>query len=212
MPRGRSVEKRRRGHSARDRPGLRNELRIIGGKWRGRHVQFPSLPQLRPSPDRVRETLFNWLAPVIAGARCLDLFAGSGALGLEAASRGAAQVVLVDREPRVLEALKASVARLGNDGIDVVCDEAFAYLTRARGVFDVVFVDPPFGAGLAVRACAALAASGRLAPGARVYVECEAEAGPPALPEGWMLLRSRRAGRVGYHLAQAAPAARGPTS
>src|SRR5262245_56033084 len=207
MPRGRSVEKRRRGRAARGRPGLRNELRIIGGKWRGRHVQFPSLPQLRPSPDRVRETLFNWLAPVIEGARCLDLFAGSGALGLEAASRGAAGVVLVDRDARVRAALEASVERLGGD-IEIVCDDAFAWLARGGSEYDIVFVDPPFGAGLASRACAALAASARLAPGARVYIESEAEAGVPALPEGWTVLRSRRAGRVGYHLAQAPGGAR----
>jgi 16S rRNA (guanine966-N2)-methyltransferase len=202
MPRGRSVEKRGRGRAARGQPALRNELRIIGGKWRGRRVQFPPLPELRPSPDRVRETLFNWLAPVIEGARCLDLFAGSGALGLEAASRGAAYVVLVDRDARVRAALEASVARLGGD-VDIACDDAFAWLARGGGVFDVVFVDPPFSEGLAARACAALAASGLLAPGARVYVESEVEAGAPELPAGWMLLRSRRAGRVGYHLAQA---------
>src|SRR5262245_49744399 len=180
MPRGRSVEKRRRGRAARGRPGLRNELRIIGGKWRGRRVQFPDLPELRPSPDRVRETLFNWLAPVIEGARCLDLFAGSGALGLEAASRGAASVVLVDRDPRVRAALEASVERLGG-GVDIVCDDAFAWLARGGGPFDVVFVDPPFGEGLANRTCAALATSERLAPGARIYVESEAEAGAPEL-------------------------------
>src|SRR6185295_1615265 len=213
MPRGRSVEKRRRGHSARDRPGLRNELRIIGGKWRGRRVQFPALPQLRPSPDRVRETLFNWLAPVIEGARCLDLFAGSGALGLEAVSRGAASAVLIDREPQVHAALTASVARLGAADVEVVCADAFAWLARAGREFDVVFVDPPFGDGLAARACSALEASACLALGARVYVECEADAGGPPLPSGWNLLRSRRAGRVGYHLAQAAavtaPAPRG---
>ena len=119
------MTKRGRGHTERARPGLRNELRIIGGKWRGRRVRFPSLPELRPSPDRVRETLFNWLAPVIEGARCLDLFAGSGALGLEAASRGAAKVVLVDRDPRVHAALLASIAQLDGDAVETVCDDAF---------------------------------------------------------------------------------------
>jgi 16S rRNA (guanine966-N2)-methyltransferase len=204
MPRGRPVEKRGRKRAARGAPGHRNELRIIGGEWRGRRVQFPSLPGLRPSPDRVRETLFNWLAPVIEGARCLDLFAGSGALGLEAASRGAASVVLVDRDPRVCAALEASVARLGA-AVEIVCADAFGWLARDRDSYDVVFVDPPFGEGLAWLACAHLAASGRLAAGARVYVECEAELAPE-LPAGWSLLRSRRAGRVGYHLTQAAPA------
>ena len=199
------MKKRGRSRAARGQPGLRNELRIIGGEWRGRRVQFPSLPGLRPSPDRVRETLFNWLAPVIEGARCLDLFAGSGALGLEAASRGAASVVLVDHDPRVRAALEASLTRLGGD-VEIVCDDAFAWLARGEGSFDIVFVDPPFGEGLATCACRRLAASGRLAPGARIYVECEAGAGAPELPAGWSLLRSRHAGRVGYHLAQAAPA------
>jgi 16S rRNA (guanine966-N2)-methyltransferase len=168
-------------------------------------VRFPPLPQLKPSPDRVRETLFNWLAPVIAGARCLDLYAGSGALGLEAASRGAARVVLVDREPQVQAALAATFTRFGAAGCEAVCADAFAYLAQPGEPFDIVFVDPPFGRDLLAGACAALAASGRLAAGARIYLECEADAGAPALPPGWTLLRSRRAGRVGYHLAQAGP-------
>jgi 16S rRNA (guanine966-N2)-methyltransferase len=196
-----------RGAGARAPGGARNELRIIGGEWRGRRIQFPPLPALRPSPDRVRETLFNWLAPVIAGARCLDLFAGSGALGLEAASRGATRVLLVDHEPRVYAALAANVARLGAHRAQaqpqVLCADAFRYLDAADEIFDIVFVDPPFGSGMLPRACAALAASARLAPGARVYLECEAGSGAPTLPAGWTLLRSRRAGHVGYHLALA---------
>src|SRR5215510_5965479 len=107
------------------RPGPPGKLRIVAGNLRGSKLAVPDRPGLRPTPDRVRETLFNWLAPVIEGARCLDLFAGSGALGLEAASRGASHVLLVDREPRVLEALKATVARLDNDRIETVCDDAF---------------------------------------------------------------------------------------
>jgi 16S rRNA (guanine966-N2)-methyltransferase len=199
------MAKSRRDVAARGPAGLRNELRIIGGEWRSRRVQFPPLPQLRPSPDRVRETLFNWLAPIIEGARCLDLFAGSGALGFEAASRGAAFVVLVDREPRVCAALAANVAKLGSQRLEVICEDAFGYLARARGRFDVAFVDPPFGSGLVENACAALEASGRLAPRARVYLECAVQAGSPALPPGWTLVRSRRAGRVGYHLAMTEP-------
>lgn len=196
---------RRREDAARTSAGLRNELRIIGGEWRSRRVQFPPLQHLRPTPDRVRETLFNWLAPLIEGARCLDLFAGSGALGFEAASRGAAEVVLVERETRICAALTANAAKLGGERLQVMCDDAFAYLSRDGERFDIAFVDPPFGEGLAARACAALDASGRLAPRARVYVECEAQAGPPALPPGWTFLRSGRAGRVGYHLVMATP-------
>jgi 16S rRNA (guanine966-N2)-methyltransferase len=200
-----TVAKRTRADAARKSAGLRNELRIIGGEWRSRRVQFPPLPQLRPTPDRVRETLFNWLAPLIEGARCVDLFAGSGALGFEAASRGAAAVVLVEREPRVCAALTANAERLGGGRLEVICDDAFAYLARPGGRIDVAFVDPPYGEGLAARACSALASSGRLAPGARVYLESDAQEGPPALPAGWALLRSGRAGRVGYHLVMATP-------
>lgn len=198
--------KRGRG-AARAVAGPRNEVRIIGGAWRGRRVHFPSVPGLRPSPDRVRETLFNWLAPHLEGARCLDLFAGSGVLGLEAASRGAARVVLVERDARIHAALRESAERLGATGVEAVRADAFAWLAHARERFDVAFVDPPFDEDLTGRACAALAASGVLAPGARVYVERAAAAGPPPLPEGWTLLRSRRAARVGYHLAETGPAA-----
>jgi 16S rRNA (guanine966-N2)-methyltransferase len=195
----------RRGHTARGRSGLRNELRIIGGEWRGRRVRFPSLPQLRPSPDRVRETLFNWLAPVIDGARCLDLFAGSGALGLEAASRGASRVVLVDSDTRAQAAISASIGELRGSGIEALCDDALVYLARGGEAFDIVFLDPPFGSGLLAPACAALAGSRRLAAGARVYLEHESREAMPALPAGWTLLRSRRAGHVSYHLAAVGP-------
>lgn len=182
------------------RPG-RCELRIIGGLWRGRKVRFPPLPGLRPTPDRVRETLFNWLAPRIAGARCLDLFAGSGALGLEALSRGAAHVTFVETDAAAVRSMRGLLATLAPGQATVVRADARHWLEGAPGGYDVVFLDPPFGSGLLEAALAALAAPGWLAPGAFVYLEQPASAGAPPLPASWRLHRSGRAGDVGYHLA-----------
>lgn len=184
--------------SQRRRPPARNSFRIIGGRWRGRRVEFPPLEAVRPSPDRVRETLFNWLAPLIEGARCLDLFAGSGALGIEALSRGAAQVTFVDRERRLTEALRAHVDELGfSDRAPCAYGDALDYLARSGERFDVVFLDPPFGQGLLAPAFERLPA--RLAPFNRVYIESEPGL-DTALPEGWMRLRRKQAGAVVYQL------------
>ena len=149
------------------RPGQSNSVRIIGGEWRGRRIRFPSAAELRPTPDRVRETLFNWLQGVIGAARCLDLFAGSGALGLEALSRGAAEVVFVEREPRVAAALKATLAALGSGRSAVVTGDAFRYLAGAPRPFDVVFLDPPFAQGRLPELCTLLE-NGGMARAARV--------------------------------------------
>jgi 16S rRNA (guanine966-N2)-methyltransferase len=177
-------------------------LRIIGGRWRGRRLKVPDLPGLRPTPDRVRETLFNWLAPRIEGARCLDLFAGTGALGLEALSRGAARVVLVEREFQALKALRAHVSALGAEGLaQVVEADALRWLERPAEPFDVVFLDPPFSRGLISPVVERLGSGPWLAPEARIYLETEAALEVPPLPSGWMLHRSRRAGSVRYHLA-----------
>jgi 16S rRNA (guanine966-N2)-methyltransferase len=177
-------------------------LRIIAGNWRGSRLDFPQLAAIRPTPDRVRETLFNWLAGRLNGARCLDLFAGSGALGLEALSRGAAEVVFVERDPRIGRYLRESLQRFDCDRGDVVVGSAWDYL-RGRGrPFQVVFLDPPFGERLAERALFELHASGLLASDALVYVETPIEESPPELPPGWQLLRQGRAGQVGYHLAR----------
>jgi len=181
-----------------------HQLRIIGGRWRGTRLHFPAVEAIRPTPDRVRETLFNWLAPVIGGARCLDLFAGSGALGLEALSRGAREVVFVDRDPRIGAYLRDTLARLKSGDGKVLAGEAIRCLDELEGAFDVVFLDPPFGAGLLPPLLAKLALPGRLSPGAFIYIESEAEAGQPALPPGWILHRTGQAGKVGYHLARTA--------
>jgi 16S rRNA (guanine966-N2)-methyltransferase len=182
-------------------PARSNELRIIGGTWRGRRLRFPAVGALRPSPDRVRETLFNWLQWVIPGARCLDLFAGSGALGFEAVSRGADLAVLVDRDPRVVAVLRANAGRLTADRVRIVEADAEAYLQRTGQPFDIVFLDPPYRSPLLERCAALLEQNGWLAPSAHIYLEAPAAGGAPVLPERWRLVHSQRAGQVGYHLA-----------
>ena len=165
-------------------PSGRNRVRIIAGKWRSRLVSFPSAAQLRPTPDRVRETLFNWLGQRVDGLACLDLFAGSGALGFEALSRGAARVVMVEGDREIAKALLESARALDAEGVEVVQSEALKYLERCREKFDIVFVDPPFASDLAVRAMALLPT--RLNHGARVYVESAAALD---LPPSWRRLR-----------------------
>jgi 16S rRNA (guanine966-N2)-methyltransferase len=172
-----------------------NRVRIIGGKWRSRIVRFPPAAELRPTPDRVRETVFNWLGQRLDGLACLDVFAGSGALGFEAMSRGAPRVVMVERDRAVARALRDSAKLLEAEGLEVVESDALAYLKRATESFDVVFVDPPYASGLAMKALELLPA--RLNPGARVYVESSA---PLLPPRPWRALREDRAGAVRYAL------------
>ncbi len=176
-------------------------FRIIAGRWRGRRLAFPALPDVRPTADRVRETLFNWLAPVIEGARCLDLFAGSGALGLEALSRGAAAVTFVDKEPRLIRAIAAHLDTLGCETGSTLCAEASTYLAARPEPFDIVFLDPPFASGPLDALCQMISGTGVLSPGGRIYLEQDAGAEPPKLPPDWEILRSARAGNVRYHLA-----------
>jgi len=176
-----------------------NRLRIIGGAWRGRRLRFPPLPGLRPTPDRVRETLFNWLQPVIEGARCLDLYAGSGALGLEALSRGAAEVWFVDRERRAVEQMRTHLRTLGAERGVVVQAEVARFLSRTPQPFDIVFLDPPFRRDLVAPALERLR-SGWLAADSWVYVEAEAEQSALPVPPGWQLWRSKTTGQVGHHL------------
>lgn len=184
--------------------GIR-ELRIIGGTLRGRKLRFPADAVIRPTPDRVRETLFNWLSPYIHGARCLDLFAGSGALGLEALSRGAARAVFVDASRSAISALKATAEQFGIAGAEFVVDDAGHYLRAPQGPFDVVFLDPPFDAGLLEPAIARLAASGCLATGAFCYVEAPKRQVLPGPPAGWERFRAGAAGEVSYHLFRISP-------
>jgi 16S rRNA (guanine966-N2)-methyltransferase len=173
--------------------------RIIGGSWRGRKLAFAPLPGLRPTPDRVRETLFNWLAPVIQGAHCLDLFAGSGALGFEAASRGAARCLLIERDTRAVRILREQVDRLDARLVQVVEADALHWLSGASQPFDIVFLDPPFRAGLLPDCIRLLENGGWLAPLAWIYLEAE-RGMPLELPERWELYRDRHAGQVSYRL------------
>lgn len=177
-------------------------LRIIGGKWRSRKIDVPDIDGLRPTPDRVRETLFNWLRDVIDGARCLDLFAGSGALGFEALSRGAVSVVMVDRHPDVIRTLQDNARLLDAGDASFVNGDGLAFVSQpAPARFDIVFLDPPFALDLWQRCCEQLEQHGWLAPVAWIYLETPATLAPP-LPAHWELLRSQRAGQVGYHLAR----------
>jgi 16S rRNA (guanine966-N2)-methyltransferase len=186
------------------RRGVR-QLRIIGGSWRGRRIGFLEEPGLRPTPDRVRETLFNWLAPHIAGMRVLDLYAGSGALGFEALSRGAREAVLVDNRGTIVDTLLETAAELKASGARIERADALAWLDRAQPGFDLVFIDPPFDANLVPATLARLADRGLLAPGGFCYVEMPRQSGPPPLPGGWVQHRGGAAGEVGYYLLHGMP-------
>lgn len=175
-------------------------VRIIGGRWRGRRLPVVDSEGLRPSPDRLRETLFNWLAPVLPGARCLDLYAGTGVLGFEALSRGAAAVTMVESAPAVVAALRIAAERLGAADVTIAPADVPAWLRDCAQQFDVVFIDPPWGSGAWPRACEMLAAGALLAPGARVFVETpfDVELVPPTA--GWEAARRTRAGHAAGQL------------
>lgn len=176
-------------------------VRIIAGQLRGSKLPVPDRPGLRPTSDRVRETLFNWLQPKLPGARVLDLFAGTGALGFEAASRGAAAVRLVERDPGLAQALRDSATRLKAAAVAVDTADALAWLRRTPDqAFDLVFLDPPFEAGLWESAAAALGPW--LAPGAWIYVETPQNVAP-SLPPGWLPHREGRTREVRYALLRA---------
>lgn len=200
---------------------MKNKLRIIGGDWRSRQLSFVDVPGLRPTPARVRETLFNWLQYDIVGKQCLDLYAGSGALGFEAASRGAKSVIQVENNSQACRCLKDNALVLSAaDRVTVVQTDVFRYLAGDAQAFDLVFLDPPFGLNLVVQTCKQLEAYGWLAKHAKIYVEterhfdfsrgasmprsCAMQIGNPAdlsgMPENWRQLKSKSAGEVGYHL------------
>jgi 16S rRNA (guanine(966)-N(2))-methyltransferase RsmD len=173
----------------------KGKVRIIGGQYRGRRIAVPDKPDLRPTPDRVRETLFNWLGQDLSGRACLDLFAGSGALGFEAASRNAARVVMVENDRAALAGLERTKALIGAPMVQIMRDDAFRYLRGGGERFDVVFLDPPFRQNAVPALLEALPP--RLAPGARVYIEAPAPCEPG---EAWRELKRARAGQVSYQL------------
>ncbi|MBS0311168.1 MAG: 16S rRNA (guanine(966)-N(2))-methyltransferase RsmD [Proteobacteria bacterium] len=175
--------------------GATNRVRIIGGQYRRRLLDFPDGAGLRPTPDRVRETLFNWLGQDLPGWICLDLFAGSGALGFEAASRGAGRVVMIERDLKTTAALEKNRTVLGASQVDILRADALAWLANSHEAFDLIFVDPPFGSGLAESVLADL---GRhLKPGGHAYIEQETAV---VAPPGFIIHRSGRAGRSHFAL------------
>lgn len=185
------------------RPAAQGQLRIIGGEWRSRRLSFPEAPGLRPTTDRVRETLFNWLAPHVEGARVLDPFAGSGALLLEALSRGAARGLALELNPAAAAALRDNLALLRAGNAEVRLGDALQQLQGAGAEpFDLVFLDPPFHQELLVPACRLLEERGWLAADAWIYTESESAPSGLGLPGNWRLHREKHAGQVHYALWQ----------
>lgn len=176
-------------------------VRIIAGEWRGRRLEVASGADIRPTPDRVRETLFNWLAPVLPGMYCLDLYAGTGVLGLEALSRGAAESWFVERDAEAATVLESMLVRLGGQGRVLRADTRRWLAGPVSRSFDLVFLDPPYADDELGNLCKLLA-RGWLAPHAWIYLETSRKAQLPALPEGWQLHREREAGEVRYALAR----------
>jgi 16S rRNA (guanine966-N2)-methyltransferase len=178
-------------------------LRIIGGQWGGRKLQFVETPGLRPTPDRVRETLFNWLSAEIGGSRCLDLFSGSGALGLEALSRGAGYCMFIDSERIAITAIEQHLDKLACSTAETSQGDGLRWLqdTPIPGqAFDIVFLDPPFQHKLLAPACKLLESRAWLTPSAHIYLESGAREEIPVVPPGWTLKREKQAGEVRYQL------------
>jgi 16S rRNA (guanine966-N2)-methyltransferase len=175
-------------------------VRIIAGEWRGRRLLVPDVKDLRPTPDRVRETLFNWLAPYVAGAHCLDLFAGSGVLGFEALSRGAASVQLVDASPVVVKLLQEELIKFKAVKAEVIRADIPAQLIPPPVPYNIVFLDPPYQAGLLLPTCHHLETHGFLAPDALLYLEAREAIEDNDLPAGWRIIKTKQAGQVAYHL------------
>lgn len=178
----------------------RGALKIIGGEWRSRQIDVLDADGLRPTPNRVRETLFNWLQADIFNSRCLDLFAGSGALSFEAASRGAKSIIQVENNAAACRVLKLNAEKLGAAQIQTVQSDALTYLAKSpANQFDIIFIDPPFGLDLVAQSCELLEKNLWLAPYAKIYVETEMNL-KLELPERWTLLKSKTAGEVAYSL------------
>jgi 16S rRNA (guanine966-N2)-methyltransferase len=181
-------------------------VRIIGGLWRGRRLPVPDIEGLRPSGDRCRETLFNWLQPSLRNAKCVDLFAGTGVLGFEAVSRGATHAVLVEKSRAAAGMLRQSVGMLATAQVSVVEDDALCWLLQqAPASMDIVFVDPPFALNVAEKVIATLVQSQALRPGGLVYLESAAAGPVPAPGQGWELLKEKQLGEVRMQLFKRLP-------
>lgn len=183
-------------------PAMPGRVRIVAGKWRGRLLPVCNEPELRPTSERIRETLFNWLAPRIEGARCLDLFAGSGVLGLEALSRGASEAIFIERSAAAARTLQKSITTLGADRAVMHVGDAFAWLRDSKPqAMDIVFLDPPYALESLAELCRLLQANSWLAKGASVYMEQDRGDERPILPDGYTVVREKAAGSVRYSLA-----------
>ena len=179
-------------------------LRIVAGNWRSRLLDIADVEGLRPTSERIRETLFNWLTPHLNGARCLDLYAGTGALGLEALSRGAASAVFVERGPVAERQLRKNIELLGAENAKIIPSGALEFLRSAAPTpFDIVFLDPPYAGNLLGETCRLLVDTHQLADDALIYLEDERSRGEPELPRGWTILKDKTAGKVRYMLAKA---------
>ncbi len=186
--------RRRQQNPSQKRPQT-GQVRIISGLWRGRKLPVHDAEGLRPTTDRVKETLFNWIAQDVPNAKCLDLFAGSGGLGFECASRQAESVTMLEMNPQAFNQLKANISALKAENIEAINTDSLAYLKQTGTPFDVVFIDPPFRKGLLDEALQLLEENGWLADNAMIYIETEKELQLPELPESWQLYREKNAGQ-----------------
>ena len=188
-----------------DKKPQRGRLRIVAGIWRSRLLEIADVPGLRPTAERIRETVFNWLTPHLAGARCLDLFAGTGALGLEALSRGAAEAVFIETSAKAVRILQKNIATLGASKATVVCADAITYLQHpGTDRFDIIFLDPPFADDLQGNLCKLLHESSILAKDALVYIEEDRAKPEVVLAPNWQTLKTKTAGNVRYSLVKPA--------
>jgi len=181
---------------------LGGEVRIIGGKWRGRKLPVAKVPGLRPTPNRIRETLFNWLQADVVGAICCDLYCGSGALGIEAASRGADSVVLIDNHKEVASIMTTNLQKLNHNDLQFVAEDVMRFLQQNSKKYDLIFLDPPFKRDLVNATINSIDLSGCLNDNAKIYIETEAEMKNIDIPDNWHLLKQKTHGQVCYRLFQ----------
>ncbi len=179
---------------------MSHKIRIIGGQWRSRQIVFDDTPQLRPTPGRLRETLFNWLQGSVEGSICLDLYAGSGALGLEAASRGAEKVMAVEQNPQACRMIHTNITRLEAVNVQLYQQEVMRFLASDSQPCHLVFMDPPFKKNLVESTCHWLEDKGWLASGAKIYIEAEKQWSVSGIPESWQRLKETQAGDVKAYL------------
>jgi len=185
---------------AKNKVNTSNQLRIIAGKWRGRKLTFPDVEGLRPTPDRVRETVFNWLQPYLGYTHCLDLFAGSGALSFEAASRGAENIVMIEAHKAASKQLQDNCTVLAAEQCQIENKTAQQFLASNQAQFDIVFIDPPYQADLWTEIAEQLVLTGSLADNAIIYLECPSKQDLPELPSDWVMFKDKKAGDVRYCL------------